>query len=78
MESYIPLKEIFVGQPGVLQSYARDSHFPVTCTCMVLTIATLVTQIFNYVLLNIIISTQLLMNIIISTKIGHVSLEKAT
>ena len=41
----------------VLQSYARYSHFPVPCTCMVLTIATLVPQIFNYVLMNIIIST---------------------
>ena len=27
------------------------SHFPVPCTCMVLTIATVVPQIFNYVLM---------------------------
>ena len=41
----------------VLQTYARYSHFPVPCTCMVLAIATVVPQICNYVLMNIIIST---------------------
>ena len=33
------------------------SHFPVPCTCTVLTIATIVPQIFNYVFMNIILAT---------------------
>ena len=33
------------------------SQFPVPCTCTVLTIAAAVPHIFNYVLMNIIIST---------------------